>query len=135
MARFKKIDYTIPEIPTQTMADISFLLIIFFMVTTTFVVYRGFHVNLPFANMIDTLHSRRNISTLWISPGGDMMLDEHIVDSETLAGVVHQKLNNNPRIIVQLKADRRTTYNHIATAIEELKKAHALRVSFIAQKE
>ena len=135
MARFKKPDRAIPDIPVQTMADISFLLIIFFMVTTTFVVYRGFHVNLPFAKMIDPLHGRRNIATLWIGPNGDMVLDEHTVNRDTLAGVVNKKLTDNPRIIVQVKADKRTTYNHIATAVEELKKAHALRVSFIAQKE
>ena len=49
------------EIPTASMADIAFLLIIFFMVSTVFVVYRGFPVDLPLAGKIDLMNNR----TLW----------------------------------------------------------------------
>ncbi len=63
-------------IPTGPVADISFLLIIFFMVTTVFVVYRGFPVDLPFAERIDPLKGRRNTVNVWVSPQGRIMVDE-----------------------------------------------------------
>ena len=117
------------------MADISFLLIIFFMVTTVFVVYRGFAVDLPEAGEINPLKQRRNVTNIWVGPDGSMMVDEYDVTIETLGGVVSRKLQENPRIVVMIKSDRATPYRIISDVIEELKKVNALRVSFIAKKE
>jgi len=133
--RFKRRSRIHQEIPTGPMADISFLLIIFFMVTTVFVVYRGFYVNLPEAARIDPLKGRRNVVSIWISPEGNMMVDEYTADLSSVAGIVHEKLQVNPRIVVLVKSDRDTPYRMISGVIEELKKANALRVSFIARKE
>lgn len=117
------------------MADISFLLIIFFMVSTVFVVYRGFPVDLPVAGQIDPLKQRRNITTIWIGPEGRMMVDEFDVTLANIGSVVSGKLQENPRIVVQVKSDRNTPFRQVSEVIEELKKVNALRVSFIAKKE
>lgn len=135
MARFRRKSRIAQEIPTGPMADISFLLVIFFMVTTVFVVYRGFQVDLPSAELIEPLRSRRNVVNVWVSSEGAIMVDEYTADIPSLAGIVSSKLRNNPRIIVQVKSDRQTPYRMIAQVIEELKKADALRVSFVAKKE
>jgi len=135
MARFRKRSKTTQEIPMGPMADISFLLIIFFMVTTVFVVYRGFHVDLPLAEQLNSLKSRRNVVSIWIGPQGKMMVDEYDAELSTIAGIISEKLQENPRVIVQLKSDRNTPYKMISGVIGELKKANALRVSFIAKQE
>jgi biopolymer transport protein ExbD len=135
MARFRKKTRIGQDIPTGPMADISFLLIIFFMVTTVFVVYRGFAVELPEAGQIDALKLRRNVTNVWIGSDGHMMVDEYDVSIDTLGGVVSRKLTENPRIVVMIKSDRATPYRIISDVIEELKKVNALRVSFIAVKE
>jgi len=135
MARFKKRSSIHQEILTGPMADISFLLIIFFMVTTVFVVYRGFPVDLPRAERIDPLKSRRNVVSIWVDPGGRIMVDEYDARLSDVSSIVHTKLQENPRIIVQVKSDRKTPYGLISGVIEELKKANALRDSFIAKKE
>lgn len=122
-------------IPTGPMADISFLLIIFFMVTTVFVVYRGFPVNLPRAERIDTLKSKRNVVSVWIAPQGRIMVDEYDTELSGVAGIVRGKLEANPRLVVLVKSDRNTPYRLISGVIEELKMAQALRISFIAKKE
>ena len=51
-------------IPTASMADISFLLLVFFMVSTVFVRYRGLPVTLPQAEKIEKLESRRNVISI-----------------------------------------------------------------------
>lgn len=135
MARFKKKVRTEQEIPTGPMADISFLLIIFFMVSTVFVVYRGFRVDLPEAQQVDPLKSRRHVTNVWVGPDGSMMVDEFNVDLSNIASVVHEKLTANPRIVVLIKSDRNTPYKVVSQVIEELRKADALRVSFIARRE
>ena len=133
--RFKRRSKIEQRIPTGPMADISFLLIIFFMVSTVFVVYRGFSVDLPHAERIDPLKSRRNVVSIWISPAGRIMVDEYEADLASVASIVKEKLEVNPRIVVLVKSDRKTPYKNISGVIEQLKKANALRVSFIAKKE
>ena len=133
--RFRKKTRVEQEIPTGPMADISFLLIIFFMVSTVFVVYRGFPVDLPEARNIDVLKSKRNVVSIWIGPEGRMMVDEFEVALAEVAGVVNAKLQENPRIVVQVKSDRNTPYRQVSGVIEELKRANANRVSFIAKQE
>lgn len=133
--RFKKKNRLEQEIPTGPMADISFLLIIFFMVSTVFVVYRGFPVDLPAAHNIDSLKSRRNVVSIWIGPEGRMMVDEFAVEVTDVANVVNAKLQENPRIVVQVKSDRDTPFRMVSGVIDELKKANANRVSFIARTE
>ena len=134
-SRFKRRRHIEQGIPTGTMADISFLLIIFFMVTTVFVVYRGFPVNLPGAERIDILKSRRNIVNVWISPVGRIMVDEYDTELSYVGDIVRGKLEKNPRVVVLVKSDRKTPYRYVSGVIEELKKAEALRVSFIAKQE
>ena len=134
-SRFKRRRRIEHGIPTGPMADISFLLIIFFMVTTVFVVYRGFHVNLPRAERVDPLKSRRNIVSVWIGPQGRIMVDEYETELSGVGGIVRDKLLTNPRIVVLVKSDAQTPYRLVSGVIEELKRAQALRVSFIAKKE
>jgi biopolymer transport protein ExbD len=134
-SRFKRRQRIDPGIPTSTMADISCLLTIFFMVTTVFVVYRGFPVDLPGAERIDILKSRRNVVNVWISPVGRIMVDEYDTELSYIGDIVRRKLEKNPRIVVMVKSDRNTPYRYVSGVIEELKRAEALRVSFIAKKE
>lgn len=117
------------------MGDISFLLIIFFMVTTVFVVYRGIPVDLPNAEKIDVLKSRRNIVNVWVASDGRIMVDEFNADLSNVGSLVRKKLDVNPRIVVLIKSDKTTKYRQISGVIEELKKFNALRISFIAKKE
>ena len=135
MARFKKKSRTEQGIPTGPMADISFLLIIFFMVTTVFVIYRGFHVNLPKAERIDPVKSRRHVVSIWIGTDGEIMVDEFEAKLSNIADIVNKKLQQNPRVVVLIKSDKDTPYEIVSGVIEELKKTNALRVSFIAKKE
>lgn len=117
------------------MADISFLLIIFFMVTTVFVVYRGFPVDLPMAEKIDTMKSKRNVVSIWVGPQGRIMVDEFDAGLADVSGIVANKLAANPRMVVLVKSDRNTEYRMVSGVIDELRKANALRVSFIARQE
>jgi len=134
-SRFKRRRRIEQGIPTGPMADISFLLIIFFMVSTVFVIYRGFPVDLPGAERIDLLKSRRNVVNVWIGPAGRIMVDEYDTELSYVGDVVSRKLEKNPRIVVLVKSDRNTPYRYVSGVIEELKRAGALRVSFVAKKE
>jgi biopolymer transport protein ExbD len=115
------------EIPTGPMADISFLLIIFFMVSTTFIIYRGFPVNLPDALQINSVGGRRNIVGIWVSPEGRIMVDQYEAKVSEINRIVSEKMAGNPRAIIQIKADRDTEFRIISQVIDQLKQCLVTR--------
>ena len=123
------------SIPTSSMADIAFLLLIFFMVSTTFVRYRGLPVMLPEAEKTQKIETKRNITHVWTTPEGAIMIDDMRVDRRALMSVVAKKMAANPRIIVSLKSDERTPYGVVSDVMQELRRAGALRINFATKTE
>lgn len=132
-SRFKMKRFAESSIPTGTFADISFLLLLFFMVSSVFVIHRGFAVSLPQAERIDPLKNRRSIVNVWIGSEGRIMVDEYDTELSKVGTIVRQKLIEDPRIVVLIKSDRNTRFRMISEVLEQLKKVNALRVSFIAE--
>ena len=134
--RFERKSRVGQSIPTSSMADIAFLLLVFFMVSTVFVRYRGLPVMLPDAKKTQKIETKRNITHIWASPAGEVMIDDMLVkDMPTLMRVVANKMQENPRIIVSIKADKRAPYGAISDVMEELRRAGALRINFATKRE
>ena len=135
-SKFKSAGQPETTIPTASMADISFLLLIFFIVSTVFVRFRPeFQPQLPQAESVDALKNRRNISYLWISPDGIIQIDSSLVTLNSVAGVMLTKIQKNPQLIVLIKSDGKTRYGMVSNVIEELRKANAIRIAFAAKSE
>ena len=122
-------------IPTASMADISFLLIIFFMVSTVFVRYRGLPVELPDAKKIEKLESRRNVTGVWIDRQGQIIVDDQPVPLDQVAKLFNDKMRANPRLIVSIKSDEQAKFGLVSDVLEELRRAEALRVNFATDRE
>ncbi len=122
-------------IPTASMADISFLLLVFFMVSTVFVRYRGVPVELPEAEKIEKLESRRNVLQIWVDSGGMINVEDRSVPIDVLGTVVHQRLTANPRLIISLRGDKDSQFGIISDVMQELRKVEALRVNFSTKRE
>ena len=122
-------------IPTASMADISFLLLVFFMVSTVFVRYRGVPVELPEAEKIEKLESRRNILQIWVDSGGMINVEDRSVPLDVLGTFVHQRLTANPRLIISLRGDKDSQFGIISDVMQELRKVEALRVNFSTKRE
>ena len=123
-------------IPTASMADIAFLLLIFFMVSTVFIRYRVSGIVLPRADKIEEIKLRRHISYLWVSADRKIYIDDKQVQNiSQVANVFYERRVQNPRLIVSLKCDRRAPYGLISQVLEELRKADALRINFAADRE
>ena len=122
-------------IPTASMADIAFLLLIFFMVSTVFKQYTGLKVLLPQAEKTQKIETRRHITHIWINPAGDIRIDDIPVELPMVEKVMRNKLQKDPRTIISLRADKRARYGVVSDLMEELRKADALRVSFGTERE
>jgi biopolymer transport protein ExbD len=122
------------NIPTASMADIAFLLLIFFMTTTIFKMEDGLPVNLPRAETAQK-QKRELIMHIWIDAGGTIAINDKIVYVSEVEPIIKSILVERPSLIVAFNADHRTPYGVISDVMDELKKANAIRVSFTSDME
>jgi biopolymer transport protein ExbD len=132
---FKKKGKVAQSIPTGSMADITFLLLIFFMVSTVFVRFRVSGIVLPKAEKIEELKKRRHINYLWVSADRKIYIDDKIANMDQVAGIFYDRRVTDPRMVVSVKCDQRAPYGLISKVLEELRKADALRINFAANRE
>ena len=121
------------RIPSESMADIAFLLVIFFLTTTVLRIDQGLPVDLPRAQTA-MLQPREQIAHVWVDAAGRTMVDDLFVRSADLGIILARKLRANPRLIVAINCDRRTPYSALHLVLGELKKAETVRVSFTAER-
>lgn len=121
------------EIPTSSLADIAFLLLIFFLVTTTIDVDKGIGLVLPPKGEAKEV-SKKNITNLLINEEGSVMIDEQISDIRNIKNIIRDKIAQNPNIIVSVKTDERTKYQYYIQVLDQLKQANAKKIS-IAEPE
>jgi len=133
MAKIQRKTKIESEIPNASMSDIAFLLLIFFMVSTTFVKEKGLKVELPRAEAIQKIN-RRNASTIYVSRSGLISIDDFATPVDQIQYVMQAKVAENPAMITSFRTDKNTEYGIMVDIMNELKKANALRVSFEARK-
>jgi len=121
------------EIPSASLADIAFLLLIFFLVTTTIDVDKGIGLTLPAKGEEKEVRTK-NITNLLINAQGQVLLDNEVIPIHEINRAIRQKLDENENLIVSVKTDRETQYQVFLQALDELKIANATRIS-IAEPE
>ena len=121
------------EIPTSSMADIAFLLLIFFLVTTTIDVDTGIGMTLPpeLDEEIDPPPVKeRNILKILINEQGQVLLEDQPssvaqIRQEVRTHVTNQGVDaryaETPRkAVVSIKTDRQTPYNMYIQTLDEV---------------
>ena len=117
------------EIPTSSMADIAFLLLIFFLVTTTIDTDKGLGIVLPPAGDVEIEIRKENILNCLINSRGKVLLDEEPTPAEQISKIVGRRLRENDKLIVSVKAHPKTAYTDYIRVIDQLKMADAKRIS------
>jgi biopolymer transport protein ExbD len=134
MAKFTKKSKTESKIPTASMADIAFLLLVFFMVTTVLKLEEGLPIALPKAEAAQDI-PRENVVHIWVDRTGKISINDMIVTVTSVEGIVAQRIRANPGIIVAFYTDENAPYGVMNDIMEQLKRASAVRVSFASKKE
>jgi biopolymer transport protein ExbD len=122
------------KIPTSSMADIAFLLIVFFMVTTIFKLEQGLAITLPRSEAGEKI-PREKIAHIWIDRRGTISIDDLVVGVENIEPLIVAKMRENPALIISFNTDDRTPYEVVNESMDRLKLANALRVSFTTMPE
>ena len=118
------------EIPTSSMPDIIFMLLIFFMVTTVLREYSGLPVNIPKAEKIEKLKGKRHTAHIWVSKEGLVSINDRLFAIQDVAKIMYEKRVSDPQLIVSLKADEEAKMELISSIHEELREADALELNY-----
>jgi biopolymer transport protein ExbD len=129
------------EIPTSSMADIAFLLIIYFMVTTTFTATRGLDFALPEEDDTPPVIEKEDSVLIEITPGGELVVDQRAMPLEEVLDYLRPKLEVNPKKPVIIRPDPVSPYKYMVAVLDELRQApekgfkEEIRISIPTQRE
>lgn len=126
-----------PEIPSSAMADIAFLLLIFFLVTTTIDADKGIYMQLP-PKLDETVEppeiNQRNLLNILVSDDGAVLIDNEVTDIGQIRQTVIRHVTNNGRnpdlsispdkAVVSFKTRRALPYETYIAVLDEIKSAY-----------
>lgn len=118
-----------PAISTASQADIAFLLICFFMLTSTFAIDKGLQIMLPKKGE-EVKVKKANIMSVYINALGQIKLGEEEIPIFDVKRKAKQMLAVNDSLIFSLIIDPRCKYHQVVKVFDELRQADALRIAF-----
>ena len=116
------------EINSSSMADIAFLLLVFFLVTTTISMDKGLSLVLPPVGE-ELEVNIKNITNILINESGKLLFDEKPAKIRELNRLVTEKLRQNDKMIFSVQTHSRTKYSDYIAVLDQLKIAKASRIS------
>ncbi len=121
-------------IPTCSMADIAFLLLIFFMVTTVFRAETGLKVIIPQAEAARKIPTK-NLTNVWIAVNGIVSIDDALISKGKISAIMARKRMINPDIIVSVRCDKATDYKLVEDVFNQFVDASVLKISLATTKK
>lgn len=117
------------EIPTASQADLAFLLLLFFLVSTVIDVDTGIGLALP--EPIEQTEivpvSRDRMAALLVNENGDVLLDGAPISIFQIKNQLKPRITSkidlpaNKKLIVSVKTDRKTNYNIYIQTLDQVK--------------
>ncbi|MBL1215726.1 MAG: biopolymer transporter ExbD [Ignavibacteriae bacterium] len=130
----KKRAATKQEIPTSSMPDIVFMLLLFFMVSTTL---REVDVlvqyTLPEAEAIEKIENKRLISYIWVGTTGQIQINDNLVNMNEIGPIMYQKRVDIPEVVVSFRVDVNSDMGIVTDIQQELRKVDARRINYSAR--
>ncbi|HEY7473038.1 MAG TPA: biopolymer transporter ExbD [Gemmatimonadota bacterium] len=103
--------------------DVVFLLLLFYVVTSTFLERSGLDLTLPAASTSEA--ARRDEVTLELDAGGGTWLDGRTVEPAMLEGAIREALAAGATKRVVLEADEQVVHGRVVEAMDAARRAGA----------
>ena len=116
------------EINSSSMADIAFLLLVFFLVTTTISMDKGISLVLPSeGNEMEV--NKTNIVNILVNETGKVLLDDKPTRLKDIKGIAERRITQNDKVIFSVQTHPRTKYQVYIKVLDQLKSAKAQKIS------
>ena len=134
---FEKSSKASDEIPSSSLADIAFLLLIFFMVTTVFQADRDRPIEWPEAEAAEKIDEKqKNILNVWMERDGRVFINDQEYAMDDVSQVVAPLYAASDRaLVISIRGDREVPYLYMDLLQKEMVAAGVVRVVFAAQLE
>ena len=116
------------EINSSSMSDIAFLLLVFFLVTTTISLDKGIGLVLP-ADGNELEVNRKNIVGILVDASGRILMDDMPTKINKIISTAEKKIASNPNIIFSVVTHKNTKYKDYILVLDQLKQVNATKIS------
>lgn len=124
--------FTKPEVMIIPMIDIMFFLLVFFMISTLYMVdMKTVSVNLPKASHAETQTSVTYLVTM--KQDGSLWLEDKEITKDELLQKAQAEQRRNPQFSVILRADQGLDYGKVIALLDEMKGAGINRFGLAAE--
>ena len=125
------------EIPSSSLADIAFLLLIFFMVTTVFRASSERPIEWAAAEAAQKIDEKaKDILYVWLEQDGGIWINDRAFSMSDVSGIVGPLYaQSDRRLVISLRADRDVPYLFVDLLQKELQEAGAVRLVFATELE
>jgi len=120
------------DINVTPMLDLSYVLLIIFIILTTATV-QGIKVNLPQASKAPSL-SEPKTKAVTITQDGSIFLDAYPVNLEQLESLLRQYKAVDPSMPVVIKADSTIQYQRVVDVLDVMSKVEVRQLGLVTQK-
>ncbi|EKR72248.1 ExbD/TolR family protein [Leptospira noguchii] len=120
-----------PSIPVSSMADIAFLLLVFFMVTSVLDTDPDLPIALPDVPGGEQLNKK--IANLYLGADKAVYFNQVKMPLNEAINHVRAKLTTTPDLKVLIHADKNLPYAELDSTFELLKEAGALKISLVTK--
>ena len=110
-----------PEISLVSTADVSFLLLIFFLSTAIFSVERGIVLDLPGPGDAPVELRRERVAEVSIGAARELTLDGAAVRAADLKAAIQARLRTSPDLVVRISVDPAASYAALVEALDQVK--------------
>jgi biopolymer transport protein ExbD len=131
-ARRHQVQQDESELDITPMLDIVFIMLIFFIVTTSFVKESGIEVNVPSAS--SAVSQDKASIFVAINNEGDVWIDKRQVDVATVRAIVARLHTNNPEGAVVIQADKAVLAETLMNVMDQVKLAGVKNIALAAKK-
>lgn len=131
MARRTRREAEEAAIDLTPMLDVVFIMLIFFIVTTSFVKEAGIDVNRPKAAKSVSQPS----ATIFVAirANGEIWLDKRAVDVERVGATIEKLLAESPTDTVIVQADKEAKHGVVVSVMDQIKLAGIDKISIAAE--
>ncbi len=125
------------DVPDSSMADIAFLLLIFFMVTTVFQKDRKVDIIWPEAEATQKIDEKlKNILNIWVQRDGGIFINDRPYSLGEVSSVIAPLYAASDRaLVISIRGDREVQYTTIDLLQKQLVAAGVVRVVFATELE
>ncbi|MGC8504301.1 MAG: ExbD/TolR family protein [Acidithiobacillus sp.] len=118
-----------PEINVISMVDIVLVLLLFFMVTTSFVHQSHLSMELPKADQAPAGEPKTPI-TIDLNAAGQVSIGGQAIPMGDLAGRLKAMAARDPQRVIVLRADKNATQQYVIDVLDAAQAAGLNRISF-----